>query len=137
MPVDPDVLGFSNPWYPHGIATAVVFDLAEDLQIRILNPPTFLATKLAAYEGRGRSDPYASHDLEDIVTLLARRPETVEEVTDEVPEMRLWIGERIQVLLQEEDVQELILANLPEAVRFPRLLPLVLERVRALARLAE
>ena len=137
MPIDPDVLGFSNPWYPYGIATAVPFDLAEDLRIRILNPPTFLATKLAAYEGRGRSDPYTSHDLEDIVTFLARRAEAADEVAEEDQEMRRWIGARMRAFLLQENAEELLLANLPEAVRFPRLLPLVLERIRALARLAE
>ena len=40
---------------------------------------TFLASKLEAYRGRGADDPYLSHDLEDVVAVIAGRPGCVEE----------------------------------------------------------
>ena len=50
--------------------------------MRIVTPPLFIATKLEAFHGRGANDIAASHDLEDIVTLVDGRPEIVPEIAD-------------------------------------------------------
>jgi predicted nucleotidyltransferase len=130
MPVDPDALGFSSPWYGYGLATAVSHELRPDLRIRILTPPVYLATKLAAYDGRGKSDPRSSHDLEDVVALLARRPSLVEEVQSESAELRGWIGRGFSEFLAGGDADELVAANLP---RLPGLRTIVIDRIKALA----
>lgn len=39
-------------------------------KIRILKVPYFLATKFEAFKGRGKEDYMASHDMEDIITIL-------------------------------------------------------------------
>lgn len=86
MPTDASVLGFSNRWYPMAIATAQRLDIAGHAA-RIVTPALFIATKLEAFHGRGHDDVFASHDLEDIITVVDGRPEIVDDVAaaDEQP----------------------------------------------------
>jgi len=72
MPDDPKILGFSNRWYAKGIETAVTYPLTVDLDIKILTPAYFVATKLEAYLGRGKGDLFTSRDLERISNGLNR-----------------------------------------------------------------
>lgn len=64
MPTDSEILGFTNSWYQLGLVTAVPYDLAPDLQIRILPAPVYLGTKWVAFDHRGQGDYHGSHDLE-------------------------------------------------------------------------
>lgn len=133
MPIVEDVLGFTNAWYTYGLANAVEHTLADGLRIRILSPPAYLATKLAAYESRGKEDPYSSHDLEDIVALLARRPELVAEVEATPVELRSWTRDTITEFLARDDAEELVGANLPGGAAMAPLRRIVLDRMRQLA----
>lgn len=73
MPTDESILGFSNRWYSDAIKTAQEIQLEDDLTIRLLTAPYFLATKLEAFRGRGQGDYLASHDMEDIITIIDGR----------------------------------------------------------------
>lgn len=79
MPIDEDVLGFSNKWYPPAIASAELRSIAGS-EIRVVTPVYFVATKLEAFHGRGANDVAMSHDVEDIVTVVDGRPEIVGEI---------------------------------------------------------
>lgn len=80
MPLDEEILGFSNQWYPLVMDTAVSVDLTDDLVIRAAHPAALLATKWEAFIDRGRDDPYGSHDLEDLLMLIAGRHELAHEL---------------------------------------------------------
>lgn len=69
MPTDESVLGFSNRWFPEALRTAEERTL-EDMRIRVARPLYFVATKLVAFADRGEGDYFASHDLEDVVSVL-------------------------------------------------------------------
>lgn len=56
MPSDEKILGFSNRWYPHAIASALRVALPSGRPIRLISPAVFLATKLEAFATRGRGD---------------------------------------------------------------------------------
>lgn len=73
MPLEERLLGFGNPWYGEALASAEWYPLAPDLRIRLVTAPVFLATKWSAFDGRGGGDYYASHDVEDIIALVALR----------------------------------------------------------------
>ena len=134
MPVDEDILGFSNPWYERALGTANWVDLRQGLRIRVVSPPMFIATKLAAFEGRGEGDLLGSHDIEDIVVVIAYRDELVLEVGAELAESRAWIQERIRRhLIDHPDSEYAITGSLPGAQVVPGLVPRVLARVQALA----
>ena len=50
MPLDENILGFSNRWYRSAMQSSVTHKLRDDLQIRIVTAPYFLATKLEAFQ---------------------------------------------------------------------------------------
>lgn len=85
MPTDASVLGFSNRWYPAAIETAQVHVIAGHA-VLIVTAPLFIATKFEAFHGRGANDVFASHDLEDVVTLVDGRPTIVAEVAAAGPD---------------------------------------------------
>ncbi len=49
MPTLENILGFSNPWYPLGLETAVRVVLPSGREIKCITAPVFLATKLQAF----------------------------------------------------------------------------------------
>lgn len=138
MPTHEAILGFSNPWYEYGIRTAQSARIASDLVIQTVTPPIFLATKLAAFEGRGEGDLLGSHDIEDVVNVVASRPEIVDEVAHEAPDLRHWIGTRVREhLIDNPDAEDAIIGNLPDARHVPGLITQTQRRFSALAGLSE
>jgi predicted nucleotidyltransferase len=103
MPDDEKILGFSNRWYAAGLAAAQPYELDEDLTIRLLTPPFFVATKLEAYLGRGNDDPQGSHDMEDILTLFDGREELVQGIAAADQNLRTFITHQIGLLLENDD----------------------------------
>ena len=83
MPVAEEVLGFTNDWYEVAIETAVERELPSGTVIRAAHPGAVVATKLAAWKGRGGGDVLASHDLHDIMALIDGRPELAGELRND------------------------------------------------------
>jgi hypothetical protein len=83
MPLIEKILGFSNRWYRSAMDSAVSKGLADDLEIRMVTAPFFVATKLEAFKGRGKRDFFGSHDLEDVISVVDGRAEIVTEVQSE------------------------------------------------------
>ena len=105
MPDDPQVLGFSNRWYGDALKTAMPYELSDDLSIRLVNPPYFLATKLEAYKGRGKCDTLSSHDIEDLLTLIDGRESLIDEVRTAPEELRGYLAEEFSQLLQDTNFE--------------------------------
>lgn len=101
MPTDPDILGFSNPWYEEAISTAATVALSSGAAIRAATPVLLVATKLCAWKGRGRGDLLQSLDVHDVLTLLDGRPELVEEIQDASSALRTYIRAELTELRAE------------------------------------
>ncbi|WP_320196892.1 hypothetical protein RMR10_024105 (plasmid) [Agrobacterium rosae] len=112
MPDDSAILGFGNRWYAGGIETAQHYQLSEDLAIRILTPPMFLATKLEAYAGRGNGDLIMSRDAEDILLIVDGREELLAEVTAAGNDVRNFIAGRFCALLEQGDFDDFLDGNI-------------------------
>ena len=102
MPDDESILGFSNRWYGQALEQAQEYRLSDDIVIRMLTPPYFVATKLEAYKGRGSDDPLGSRDIEDILNIVNGRPELMDEIKVADREVRSYITEEIGALLEQE-----------------------------------
>ena len=102
MPDHEKVLGFSNRWYRQALESASPVSLGDDLTIRVVSPPLFVATKLAAYRGRGNEDPLESTDIEDILSLVDGRPELLGEVRASDHELQACIATDLAQLLANE-----------------------------------
>ena len=101
MPLDSQVLGFSNRWYPDALRTAGDVQLPGGLVIRAINAPYFLGTKLEAFHGRGKRDYLASHDLEDFIAVVDGRSSLIAEVENASSELKMYIADSVRLLLRE------------------------------------
>lgn len=129
MPVQPEVLGFSNRWYAYAVATAQAVRLAPGVEVRMASAVAFVATKLEAFESRGRGDMLASHDLEDVLNIVDGRAELAEELADAPTALRQAVAASIAPLLGSPD----FINALPGLIAEPDRAPIITERLRKLA----
>ncbi len=113
MPIDAEVLGFGNRWYAEGVVTAGTLTLPSGAWIRVLRPPWLVATKLEAYEGRGRDDPMSSADFEDVVRLVDGREELRAEIAEAPEALRHYVATGLSRLADRRDFDESIEVALP------------------------
>jgi predicted nucleotidyltransferase len=136
MPTDESILGFSNRWYSDAINYAETVSLNEDLAIRLVTPAHFIATKLEAFFGRGNDDYWGSHDLEDIVTVIDGRAEILAELSVIDAELKAYIAGTISGLIAAEGFREALSGHLPPDRASQERLPLLWQRLVAVAALA-
>lgn len=101
MPTDPDILGFSNPWYEHAISTSEPIVLDSGARIHAAPPGPLVATKLCAWKGRGKGDLLRSLDVHDVLTLADGRPELVDEVRAAPADLCSYVRAEISELMSE------------------------------------
>jgi hypothetical protein len=74
MPLDAKILGFSNRWYRAAMEASTTQRVSEDLEIRIVTAPFFLATKLEAFKAaRETSSPVMTWRISFLSSMAARR----------------------------------------------------------------
>lgn len=129
MPTSEAVLGFGNQWYPAAIRQSQERSVGQ-LVLRLVTAPYFLATKLEAFDGRGKGDYRASHDLEDLIAVIDGRPEVVDEVATAPGELRTYLARRLGALLGEPLFREALPGHLSGDAISQKRVPIVLERIR-------
>lgn len=131
MPTKEDILGFSNHWYLPAIENANYVQLEKELAIKLVTPPYFLATKIEAFKGRGGGDYMASHDMEDIITVLDGRREIVDEIKSSSDELKTFLARTFRIFLTDENFLDAIpgqlLPDQANQARVPRLLKILEE----------
>jgi hypothetical protein len=125
MPVEESVLGFRNSWYPLVVRTAKQHVLPNGTEIRVVNAPAFVCTKLEAFQDRGKGDFYASADIEDIVAIINGRPELICECWGMPVNAREFLRNSFADFLKDDDFVNALpgllphgAANRKEIVRF-------------------
>lgn len=136
LTVEGGVLGFQNAWYGHAVRRASRVELAPGVVIRICPAPVFVATKWDAFNDRGGQDWRGSHDIEDIITVVAGRPELVDELRAAESDVRRFVAEQTGVLLETGVVDDVVAGALPDARLIPDLVTRVMERLEAIGRLS-
>jgi len=129
MPTDEAVLGFSNRWYPDGMAHAEKRTLPDGQEIAIFSLPYFLASKIEAFAGRGKNDFYGSQDIEDIVTVIDRADDLEDRVRGAPKAVKTYIGKKFSSLVRDELFVQSVTGHLGPGVGPGRV-----ERVLAVAR---
>lgn len=117
MPVQADVLGFSNRWYAHAVRTATSIELAPGLSIRRVSAVAFVATKLEAFASRGAGDILASHDLEDVLNIVDGREELAGELAMAPEELREAVAAAFAGLLAHPDFANALPGLIAEPAR--------------------
>jgi predicted nucleotidyltransferase len=136
MPTDTEILGFSNQWYSQALQFATVTEIAAGMTIRVVTGPFFLATKIDAFYSRGKGDFMASHDMEDIVTLLDGRSEIADEVRAAPDEVKAFLSKAFRDFLLKRDFLDSLPGYLLPDFASQRRIPLLMERIRAVAEAA-
>ena len=113
MPTDTTLIGFSNSWYASTVTHAHRFSFDDGTVIRFAAPPHFIATKIEAFNGRGRGDFLASPDMEDIIAVIDGRPELAGEVAGCQAELRSYIVGTFDAWLANSAFIESIAGQLP------------------------
>lgn len=129
MPVQPEVLGFSNRWYPYAVETAESVELTPGLNIRLVSAVGFIATKLEAFAGRGAGDFLTSHDIEDVLNIVDGRQELTDEMASAPPDLRQAVATAFQRLLSDPDFANV----LPGLIAEPERAELIMQRLKAMS----
>lgn len=137
MPSEPGILGFHNRWYPLAVKTATKVTLPNNREIRLITAPVFVATKFEAFHGRGGNDFLASHDLEDIITVIDGRPELLQEIGQADDELRCYIAAEIKALLEDHNFLAALPGHLPGDAASQARLPELVRRMRAIENLCK
>lgn len=99
----------------------------------MVTAPYFLATKIEAFYGRGKKDFLASHDIEDIITLIDGRKEIIKEIYASSSDLKAYLSDQFQDFLTNELFIESLSGHLlPDKASQARL-PILLERIREIA----
>jgi predicted nucleotidyltransferase len=112
MPVEENILGFSNRWYRDGIKNSIDYSIDEHIQIRIFDVAHFLAAKIEAFNNRGNGDGRTSSDFEDIVYILNSRNKVWEELQNAQEKVKGFLKVAFGKLLELPYIYEWISAHL-------------------------
>jgi hypothetical protein len=130
VPVGSHPGGSGQEWDGIALRNSVTVELGNGLIVRHASAPAFLALKWAAYIDRGAGDPYASHDMEDIIALVASRGTIVAEVREAPMEVRDFVVSQTSVLLDDERLPDIMAGHLNNAQAKAQTVQLAHSRLR-------
>lgn len=134
MPTQCANIGLNTQWFQEALDSAIVRQVGH-FQLKIISPVAFLATKLAAFYDRGENDYYASHDLEDLITVIDGRVNIVNEINATSQPLKGYILSSVRQLVGESAFNEALPAHLPPDTANQRRLPVLRQKLKAIANL--
>lgn len=101
MPIEEKILGFSNRWYEEGFKNSILHTIDDQVTIRIFSAPYFLASKLEAFNSRGKNDAgeydgRQSSDFEDIVYILVYRRSIWQEIATTTGDLKTYLVQELR-----------------------------------------
>ena len=132
MPTEGAFLGLNTAWFAEALATATerAFD---HIRLKLISPVAFLATKHLAFLDRGEGEHYASHDLEDCITVIDGREAIATEVAAAPEALRAYVVNATRALLAAPTFNESLTGHLPIDEASQRRLPALRNKLRAVA----
>jgi hypothetical protein len=112
MPTEGGFLGLNTAWFAEALATATECEFGH-VRLKLISPVAFLATKHIAFSDRGGGDYYASHDLEDFVTVIDGREGIVTEVDKAPAELRDYVIGAVRSLIATRQFDEALPGQIP------------------------
>jgi len=126
MPIDKDILGFSNQWYKDAMKNPLIYEINPNLSVNIVSPVYYIATKIDAYLGRGKGDLLVSHDIEDLITLFDGRTEIISEYLNASDKVKSYIAKQLNYLMLDDSFEYVIQGVARNDVQRERL---IIERI--------
>ena len=110
MPIEENILGFSNKWYKEGIEKSFLFEIDKD--IRLMPFHYFIASKIEAHNSRNKGDLRQSRDFEDIVYSFDNRIDPLIDVQQATDEIEIYLKEQIDNFLEDSNFHEGVYSHL-------------------------
>jgi len=131
MPTVDGLYGLNTKWFAEALVAAEwkSLPIENNPQVKIVTPEYFIATKLEAFKDRGKGDYYASHDLEDIVTIVDGVSTIVGRIAALPEVVRTYINAEIRRYLQVPLFREALPGHVVSQSRYTT----VLERLEKIA----
>lgn len=133
MPTDKSILGFSNRWYKNAMLHSIKKQISTNRTIKIISAPYFIATKLEAFNDRGKNDYLSSHDLEDIIALLDGRTEIAKDIATSDNAVKNYISTSFSALLNNKNFMYALPGHLNYANESEGRKNIVTERMRLIS----
>lgn len=130
VPAGAHLGGTGNEWDAMALETAVETEIQPGLRIRHASAPGFLALKWAAFRDRGAEDPFASHDLEDILALVVSRDTIVREFANSPERIRDYVRQGFRWLSESEEYEDLVAAHFGNVQQFKSVAETLRDRLR-------
>jgi hypothetical protein len=130
MATDQEILGFGNPWYKEALEHAITHQISDDLTVKSVTAPYFIATKIAAFKTRGNNDLWASHDFEDIITVIAGRVEIAEEVAQTNNQLKAQLKQAFEEILRNNQFEQVLPGILNDGPITMQRVQIVKERIQ-------
>jgi predicted nucleotidyltransferase len=134
VPAGSHLGGSGSVWDAEALASAVTTKVTG-VTLRHAAAPAFTAMKLAAFADRGRGDLLASHDIEDVIALIASRDSIVEEIASASRNVHALVSTWAHGVLHDGIAEEVAAAHLNNADDAATATRETLERLTAIAQL--
>jgi hypothetical protein len=135
MPTDEKILGFGNPWYKEALEHAVSYEISDNLIINSITAAYFIATKIEAFKTRGNNDLLASHDFEDIITIIAGRIEIAKEIASENITLKAHLKQFFEEILQNDQFELILPGHVLDGPITMQRVKTVISRIKEIVRL--
>lgn len=122
MPAEGDFLGLNTAWFREALASATKLAIPGG-SLRVVSAVAFIATKYVAFLDRGDGDYYASHDLEDLLTVVDGREKIVDEISGADSALRAFVTKAMAKLVSSPDFLEALPGHLPADIASQGRLP--------------
>lgn len=132
MPTEGAELGLNTTWFKEALATATEQEFTHT-RLKLISPVGFLVTKYIAFLDRGSRDYYASHDLEDFVTVIDGRENIVAEIDRAPVELRHYLIEAVRTLISTPEFDEALAGQIPPDRASQQRLPKLKGKLRGIA----
>lgn len=128
MPTEGKILNFTNRWYPAGYKRAERIKLADGQEISIFSLPYLVASKIEAFQDRGKGDFMGSADMEDLIAVLDGSFDASDKIQAAPQDVRDYLKEKFNDFLGNRDFLDALIGHLQS----PQGTSGRVERVRAL-----
>ena len=109
--------------------------LPSGVSIKLITAPAFIAAKLEAFKGRGADDYMASHDLEDVITIIDGRVLLLDEARATPTELRQYLAAEMRLLTGTPDFMDALPGHLPGDAASQAKLPRLNEKLHLLGKI--
>lgn len=115
MPLDANILGFSNKWYQKGIENSFLYKIDEDISIRLMPFHYFIASKIEAHNSRNSGDLRQSKDFEDIVYSFDNRLDPLTNLQEAAGPVKTYLKDEMNNLFEDFNFHEGVYHNMDSA----------------------